>query len=249
MRALLLVLDGMGCGAAPDAHAYGDDGANTLGRIFHLLPTLELPTLFSLGLRRILTGRNSPSRRNHQLASHGRMQPLSPGKNSITGHWEMAGVILKQPFATFNRLPRPFLAELESETGTRFLGNQSLASARVLKKLGEAHLRTGRPILSILPDSAIQIAAHEESFGLQRLYTLCVIVRHLVNPLKIGRVIARPFVGTEVDGFVRTGNRKDFAIPPKDGTILDRAAEAGREIVTIGKIGDIFTHGVRLERA
>lgn len=239
MRALLLVLDGMGCGAAPDAHAYGDDGANTLGRIFSLVPTLDLPTLFSLGLRRILTGRNSPGRRNHQLASHGRMQPLSPGKNSITGHWEMAGVILKQPFATFNRLPRPFLAELESETGTRFLGNQSLASARVLKKLGEAHLRTGRPILSILPDSAIQIAAHEQVLPRHSLDQLCRETRRLANRWRVARVVARPLTGPP-DALRPSKDTHDFGMVPPP-TVLNALADAGHRVESVGKIHALFS--------
>ena len=263
-RAFLIVMDSVGCGGAADADRYGDEGADTLGHIAQACARgegnragiregpLDLPFLASLGLEAAC------------LASSGRPLPLarpaktlrgqwgfavehSAGKDTVTGHWEIAGTPATFAFGHFpdtcpslpNELSEAILREGHLPG---LLGNCHASGTAIIEALGETHCLTGKPILYTSADSVLQIAAHEEEFGLEQLYALCQTVRRLVDPLKIGRVIARPFRGDARTGFVRTGNRKDFVIPPSMGTILDRAAKAGRDIVTIGKIGDIFTH-------
>ena len=262
-RAFLIVLDSVGCGGADDAARYGDEGADTLGHIAKACAEglgdqkglragpLSLPFMESLGLAQactLATGKTGLFRGTEApMGVWGVAKEISQGKDTVSGHWEMAGAPADFAFGYFRETKRSFPADLLNAILAEgklpgILGDCHASGTVIIEELGGEHVRTGKPIFYTSADSVIQIAAHEESFGLQRLYTLCVIVRRLVDPLKIGRVIARPFVGNEADGFVRTGNRKDFAIPPKDGTILDRAAVVGREIVTIGKIGDIFAH-------
>ncbi|MDJ1157661.1 phosphopentomutase [Chelatococcus sp. SYSU_G07232] len=263
-RALLIVLDSVGAGGARDAAAFGDGGADTLGHIAEACATgrgdqaglrsgpLALPRLAALGLAhaaelssgRPLAGVERPAAPRGQW---GCAAEVSKGKDTPSGHWEIAG--RAAPFAwgyfpdTWPSFP-PELTEAVIRAGglPGILGNRHAPGTAIIEELGTEHMRTGKPICYTSVDSVFQIAAHEETFGLERLYDLCRAVRLLVDPLKIGRVIARPFVGTPQTGFTRTGNRKDFAMPPPDGTILDRAMAAGRRVVSVGKIGDIFAH-------
>ncbi len=233
MRALLLVLDSVGCGRAPDAAAYGDEGADTLGHIFAAQPALALPTLFSLGLGKIM-GLPAPD----ATASHGRMRPRSTGKDTTTGHWEIAGVILEKPFATYPAFPAELIRAIEREAGVTFIGNYAQSGTTILAELGAEHVRTGRPILYTSADSVLQIAAHESVIPLPRLYEICRIARRHADAWRIGRVIARPFTG-EPGAFQRTSGRHDYsAIPPR--TILNAIADVGLPVHGVGKISDIF---------
>ena len=256
-RAIWLVLDSLGVGAAPDAGAYGDAGADTFGHIAAACAAaargpLRLPNLSRLGLPQA------------HAAAHGRPAPgfetLPPpeglwghaaeracGKDTPSGHWETAGVVLTQPFALFEQpehsFPEPLLRALVAQGGLPgVLGNCHASGTDILQRLGAEHLRSGRPIVYTSADSVFQIAAHEHAFGLERLYRLCELARTLLAPYHIGRVIARPFVGTAEAGFTRTGHRRDYALPPPAPTLLDAVQAAGGEVVAVGKIGDIFAH-------
>ncbi len=238
MRALLLVLDSVGCGFAPDASLYGDPGANTLGHILAANPGLELSALYSFGLWKILTGDVFDARSQHTVASYGRMQPRSAGKDSVTGHWELTGVILKQGFATFDSIPWPLVEALTKETGMEFLGNTRQSGTAILEQLGAEHLRTGRPILYTSADSVLQIAAHENVLPQEALYDLCRTARRHSDAWAIGRVIARPFTGAP-GGFARTAGRQDYAIiPPR--TVLNAIADEGFPVEAVGKVTDLF---------
>src|SRR5436190_10038094 len=206
MRSLLLVLDSVGCGAAPDAGKYGDATANTLGHIFAANPQLDLPALFSLGLWKIVTGDVFHPRSQRTAASYGRMRECSAGKDTTTGHWEIAGAILDEPFATFPRFPEELVAPIQRETGTEFIGNYSQSGTVILDELGAEHLRSGRPILYTSADSVLQIAAHERVVARSKLYEICRIARRHCDPWRISRVIARPFEG-EPGAFRRTDGR------------------------------------------
>ncbi|MDX7949767.1 phosphopentomutase [Lichenihabitans sp. Uapishka_5] len=262
-RAILLVLDSVGCGAAADAADYGDVGADTLGHIAEACAAgradreglrqglLRLPHLDALGLGgalRLSTGRVPPGfSLPPATASWGFGIERSNGKDTPSGHWELAGTPVDIPWGYFPTknpcFPPAFVATLLAEAGlTGILGNCHASGTNIIDDLGEAHLRTGWPICYTSVDSVLQIAAHEEVFGLDRLYDLCRIARRLCDPLRIGRVIARPFVGVSQADFRRTPHRKDFAVPPPPGTLFERAAEANRSIVSIGKTGDIFAH-------
>jgi phosphopentomutase len=263
-RALVIVLDSVGIGGAEDAAAYGDEGADTVGHIAQACATgagdraglrhgpLRLPNLVALGLGlacQASTGRMPPNLApsGKALAAWGYGVETSMGKDTPSGHWEIAG--LPVPFAwgyfpdAVPTFPAELVAALVREAGLPgILGDRHASGTAVIDELGPEHLRTGKPICYTSVDSVFQIAAHEEAFGLERLYEICRIARRLCDPFRIGRVIARPFVGSAQAGFTRTGNRKDFAIPPPADTILDTLVKAGREVVTVGKIGDIFAH-------
>ena len=238
-RALVIVLDSVGCGHAPDAAAYGDYGADTLGHLYGRIPDLSLPHLESLGLGRILgMAREVPM---HSGSRHFRLTARSAGKDTTTGHWELMGLVLGKPFATFEAFPGELVAELERRGHVRFLGNFAASGTEILKQLGGEHLRTGHPILYTSADSVLQIAAHEERFGLQRLWDLCQTARELLDErgIRVGRVIARPFTGTENTGFQRTANRHDYSLTPGE-TALDRLLAKGVQTIGVGKISDIF---------
>lgn len=263
-RAILIVLDSVGCGGAEDAGLYGDAGADTLGHIAQACAEgrgdreglrsgpLRLPNLVRLGLAhaceastgRPLAGTTKPP---VPEGRHGYGVEVSRGKDTPSGHWEIAGCPVSFQWGYFteteNSFPPDLVAAIVREGGLPgILGNKHASGVAILDELGAEHIRTGKPICYSSVDSVLQIAAHEEHFGLERLYELCRKVRVLVDPLRIGRVIARPFLGSAETGFVRTGNRKDFAIPPPGETILDRLALHGRPVVTVGKIGDIFAN-------
>ena len=251
MRALLLVLDSVGIGNAPDAAKYGDEGANTLGHIFERVPELRLPNLDSLGLQAVVAGgadagsaddiaarRGQRPRLQPDRASYGRMQAKSAGKDTTTGHWEIAGVILDEPFATFGKFPEELVRPIEEEARVQFIGNYARSGTIILEELGAEHVRTRKPILYTSADSVLQIAAHEEVIPISRLYEICAIARRHADAFRIGRVIARPFVG-EAGNFQRTARRHDYSMKPPR-TVLNAINESGAEVIGVGKISDIF---------
>jgi phosphopentomutase len=232
-RCLLIVLDSVGVGAAPDAAEYGDEGADTLGHIM-ARTGLRLPVLDSLGLGRILGEDGGKAPR----ASHGRMRERSAGKDSTTGHWEIAGIVLDEPFAVFERFPDPLLRAIKEETDLDFLGNHPASGTAILEALGAEHMRTGQPILYTSADSVLQIAAHEAVIPVERLYAICEAARRHADGWRIGRVIARPFIGSP-GAFARTERRHDFSMrPPR--SILDAIRKAGIAVTSVGKIADLF---------
>lgn len=238
-RALLIVLDSVGIGHAPDAAAFGDEGANTLGHLREANPDFTLPTLDAAGFaaaERLAAG--IPPDAAITTLSYGCLTATSAGKDTTTGHWELAGAPVTRPFATFESFPAPLLREMEQLSGETFLGNYAQSGTTILEELGARHLETGCPILYTSADSVIQVAAHEETFGLERLYHLCRTLRPLADRERIGRVIARPFTGTP-GKFVRTANRHDFSLTPPP-TILNLLQEVGITTIGVGKISDIF---------
>jgi phosphopentomutase len=232
-RALVIVLDSVGCGGAGDASAYGDEGADTLGHLLDREP-LELPNLARLGLLHAL-GRGAPA--TLPGASWAVMSEASAGKDTTTGHWELAGCVLEEPFDTFDAFPQDLLDEI----GGPFLGNRAASGTEILERLGGEHLRTGWPIVYTSADSVLQIAAHEERYGLKQLYALCQRARDVLDRrgIRIGRVIARPFLGEHAATFQRTANRHDYSLMPPE-TMLNRLQAAGVETIGVGKISDIF---------
>lgn len=240
-RALVIILDSVGCGNAPDAAAFGDSGANTLGHLFERIPGFELPNLASLGLYQVLGLTKSAV---IMLGSHSaKLTEQSAGKDTTTGHWELMGCKLDQPFATFECFPPDLVQELESRGEVTFLGNYASSGTEILTALGEEHLLTGKPILYTSADSVLQIAAHEETFGLQRLWDLCKTARQLLDEkgIPIGRVIARPFLGSSAADFKRTSNRHDYSMMPGE-TILNQLQSRGVQTIGVGKISDIFAN-------
>lgn len=234
MRALLLILDSVGIGGAPDAAQYGDAGADTLPHILEQCPKLQLPTLWSLGLGHVLQQAPVESLQG----SYGQMHPQSKGKDSTTGHWEIAGVILDEPFTVFEEFPSDLVRSIEAECNVQFIGNYPRSGTEILKDLGELHLRTGHPILYTSADSVLQIAAHEEVIPLTRLYEICTVARRHCDAYRIARVIARPFVG-EPGHFTRTAGRHDFSMKPPR-TVLNALIEAELPVISIGKVADLF---------
>ncbi len=247
-RAFLFILDSFGIGGASDAAKFGDEGANTLCHIAdHMV--LKLPHMASLGLGLAsegATGRN-PLHPTPLIGRWGHASEVSNGKDTITGHWEIAGVPVPFDWGYFPRTVPAFPpALIDGIVGRcKLPGLLSLAHAsgtEVIDDFGEEHIRSGRPIAYTSADSVIQIAAHEEHFGLQRLYDVCQVARELTYPMNIGRVIARPFIGNRRGEFSRTGHRKDYAVVPPQPTLLKRLSDAGRDVVSVGKIGDIYAH-------
>jgi phosphopentomutase len=238
VRALLLVLDSVGIGGAPDAANYGDEGANTLGHILEQVPDLRLPNLESLGLPELLPAHRPYGSYTTYKGSYGRMQESSAGKDTTTGHWEIAGVILEEPFATFERFPDDLVRAIERDAGVQFIGNYPQSGTTILAELGAEHVRTGKPILYTSADSVLQIAAHEQVVRIDRLYDICTVARQHADRFRIGRVIARPFTGPE-GNFSRTSRRHDFSMEPPR-TILNAISESGHAVIGIGKISDIF---------
>ena len=244
-RVVLLVLDSVGAGELPDAHLYGDEGSDTLGNIAKVAG-LRVPTLRSLGLARVAAiGGESPA----PLGAFGRMAEASAGKDSVTGHWEMMGVVLERPFPTFpHGFPAEVMREFETRIGRRAIGNVVASGTAIIDALGPEHVRTGAPIVYTSADSVFQIAAHESVIPLAELYRMCGLAFDIVGRgMGVGRVIARPFVG-EPGHFTRTTNRRDFALDPFQPTLFDGLKAAGHEVVGIGKIEDLFA-GRGLTRA
>jgi phosphopentomutase len=241
-RVILIVLDSVGCGDAPDAAAFGDAGSNTLSDIARAVGGLRLPNMGRLGLGNLTQISGVPP---VQIASgaFGRLTETSAGKDTTTGHWELAGVILNQPFPTYpNGFPRDLITEYEARIGRGILGNYPASGTEILKELGEEHLRTGKPIVYTSADSVFQVAAHEEIISCDELYRLCEVARELLSgEHAVGRVIARPFIG-KPGGFTRTEGRRDFSLEPPGNTILDILKASGKSVMGVGKIEDIFAH-------
>jgi phosphopentomutase len=238
-RIIWIILDSVGIGEAPDAAAYGDTGSHTLGNLARLRP-LRLPHLCRLGLGNIRQLAGLPPSPD-PVACYGRCAPASPGKDTTTGHWEMAGILLDRPFPLYpNGFPREVMDEFERRIGRRTLGNKPASGTEIIRELGEEHMRTGSPIVYTSADSVFQVAAHEEVIPLPELYRICEIAREILRgPHEVGRVIARPFVG-EPGAFTRTANRHDFAVPPPRGMLLDALEAASVPVIAVGKIFDIF---------
>ncbi len=237
-RAIVIVMDSVGVGELPDAASYGDQGSNTVGNIARRVP-LRVPTLRSLGFGRVADIGGAPAAA--PLAATGRMAEASAGKDSVTGHWEMMGIVLDRPFPTFpDGFPPEIIAEFARLAGRGVLGNKAASGTAIIDELGPAHMRTGALIVYTSADSVFQIAAHEEIVPIAELYRACEIAYRLVGEgLGVGRVIARPFVGAP-GAFKRTANRRDYALPPSGETLLDRLTAASLPVVAIGKIEDLF---------
>ena len=233
------MLDSVGAGELPDAGTYGDQGSDTLGNISRAVP-LRVPALRSLGLSRVSTVRDDPPAAAPRGA-FGRMAEASPGKDSVTGHWEIAGLILDRPFPLFPEgFPPEIMSEFERRIGRRTLGNKAASGTAIIDELGPEHVRSGFPIVYTSADSVFQIAAHEEVVPLPQLYEFCETAFDLVGRGRgVGRVIARPFVGRP-GSFSRTANRRDFALTPFAPTLLDVLKAAGVPVIAIGKIEDLF---------
>jgi phosphopentomutase len=263
-RAILIVLDSFGIGGAEDARSFGDEGADTLGHIAAACAKgrgdrpglrqgpLHLPNLARLGLQAAAeesTGKKLPDL-GHNGAIEGRFGhgvEISKGKDTPSGHWEIAGAPVMFDWGYFPEtipcFPKGLTdALIEGARLPGIIGNKHASGTTIIAELGEEHIQTGKPICYTSADSVFQIAAHETYFGLDRLYEVCRIARRLTDPLRIGRVIARPFVGENVTDFVRTANRKDYSVPPPEPTLLDRLTARGSRVIGIGKIGDIFAH-------
>ena len=232
-------MDSVGIGELPDAAAYGDEGSNTVGNIAKRIP-LKVPTLRSLGFDRLVSIGGTPLAAAPRAAT-GRMAEASAGKDSVTGHWEMMGVVLDRAFPTFpNGFPPEIIREFSRLTGRGVLGNKAASGTTIVDELGPEHMKSGALIVYTSADSVFQIAAHEDVVPVRELYRACEIAYTLVGEgLGVGRVIARPFVGTP-GHFKRTSNRHDYALPPSGETLLDRVKASGQPVVAIGKIEDLF---------
>jgi len=241
-RVILVVLDSVGCGDAPDAADYGDEGSNTLANTAQAVGGLKLPHLGRLGLGNIISIEGVPTA-EAPLAAFGRLTERSPGKDTTTGHWELAGLPLSRAFPTYpNGFPPEIISEFERRIGRGTLGNFPASGTTVIEQLGDEHLRTGKPIVYTSADSVFQIAVHEEVIPVSELYRMCQIARELLSgEHAVGRVIARPFVG-QPGNFTRTERRRDFSLAPFGDTILDVLKADGREVMGVGKIEDIFAH-------
>ncbi|MDH3589247.1 MAG: phosphopentomutase [Gammaproteobacteria bacterium] len=256
-RAVIVILDSFGIGATADADRFGDTGANTLGGIARYRATqanggLQLPQLTRLGLMHAAKESCGEfpagcAGGDDIIGAYGHAAELSSGKDTPSGHWEIAGVPVLYDWGYFTAKENTFPPELLQKFVARcelpgVLANCHSSGTVIVAELGEEHVRTGKPIVYTSADSVFQIACHEEAFGLERLYEICDVARELVDQYNIGRVIARPFVGTAADNFVRTGNRRDLAVPPPAPTVLDKLVASGGTVIGIGKIPDIYAH-------
>jgi phosphopentomutase len=241
-RVILIVLDSVGCGDAPDAAEYGDSGSNTLGNIARAVGGLTLPNLGKLGLGN-LTDILGVSPAAKTTGAYGRLTEVSAGKDTTTGHWELGGVILDHPFPVYpDGFPDGLMNEFESRIGRKTIGNYPASGTEIIKELGEEHFNTGKPIIYTSADSVFQVAAHEDVIPIAELYHICEIARELLSgEHAVGRVIARPFEGP-VGNFTRTERRKDFSLDPLGLTILDVVKAANFDMMGVGKIEDIFNH-------
>ncbi|MBE3591773.1 MAG: phosphopentomutase [Thermoanaerobacter sp.] len=238
-RVILIVLDSVGVGELPDAYKFGDEGSNTLGHVTEKTG-IGLPNMGKLGLGNIIPLKSVPKNPN-AIGGYGKMAEKSAGKDTTTGHWEIAGLFIEKPFPIYpHGFPEEIIKEFEKRIGRKVLGNKPASGTEIIKELGEEHVKTGYPIVYTSADSVFQVAAHEDIIPVEELYRICEIAREILKgDHALGRVIARPFTGTP-GNFVRTGNRRDFSLKPFEPTILDMLKEAGYEVFAIGKIEDIF---------
>lgn len=241
-RAIIIVLDSLGIGEMPDAAKYGDEGSNTLGNIAKFVEGFRLPNLEKLGIANIEGIDNLPSNPSPD-ASFGRMAEKSPGKDTTTGHWEIAGIILDKPFPIYPEgFPKEIISEFEKQINTKILGNVSASGTEIINKLGMEHVNTGYPIVYTSADSVFQIAAHEDVIPVDRLYEICQIARGILKgEHAVGRVIARPFIGSQ-GNYKRTERRRDFSLIPPQKTLLDYISDNNYQVKTVGKIEDIFAN-------
>ncbi|MGE5612982.1 MAG: phosphopentomutase [Bacillota bacterium] len=239
-RVIIIVMDSAGIGELPDAAAYGDEGSNTLGNIAAAVEGFSLPNLEKLGLGRI-DGVTNYKPVENPMGCYGKMIERSAGKDTTTGHWEIAGIILDKPFPVYpDGFPEEIITRFEERIGTKTIGNYAASGTEIISKLGQQHVKTGYPIVYTSADSVFQVAAHEEVIPVEKLYRICMIAREiLTGDHAVGRVIARPFEGT-AGNFRRTPRRRDFSLKPVKKTILDYIAENGMEVKAVGKIEDIF---------
>lgn len=261
-RAIIIVLDSFGIGALPDAHKFGDIGSDTLGHIdeycFNHNITFNIPNLLKLGLGKAyhtVNGKNLHCDNDSYAlnGSFGACREVSSGKDTSSGHWEIAGCPVLFDWGYFtaktNTFPQDLLNKIMQKSGVKgFLGNCHASGTDIIRDLGDQHIQTGFPIIYTSADSVFQIACHEEHFGLDNLYRLCNIVREALTPYNIARVIARPFLGDKPENYTRTGNRKDYSVLPSSKTLLDVCVSEGGKTIAVGKIGDIYAHqGTTLE--
>lgn len=239
-RVIIIVLDSVGIGELPDASAYGDTGSNTLGNIAGSIKGFALPNMERLGLG-CIRGISGIGEDLDPIGCFGKMAERSAGKDTTTGHWELAGITLDKPFPLYpNGFPEDVMQRFENAIGTKTLGNYPASGTEIIKVLGQQHVMTGYPIVYTSADSVFQIAAHEDVIPIERQYEICRIAREILTAEHaVGRVIARPFTGSE-GNFVRTANRRDFSLKPPAKTMLDRVKDAGMEVKAVGKIEDIF---------
>lgn len=242
-RIFTVVLDSVGIGAAGDAEAFGDAGADTLGHISRQVPGMKIPHLQSLGIANVHRLPHVRAAEN-TLGYYARLREASNGKDTMTGHWEMMGLHITTPFKTFTEtgFPQELIEELERRTGRVIIGNKSASGTAILDELGEEEIATGHMIVYTSADSVLQICGNEETFGLEELYRCCEIARELTmrDEWKVGRVIARPYVGRKKGEFRRTSNRHDYALKPYGATALNALKDAGYDVISVGKIADIF---------
>lgn len=240
-RVILIVLDSVGIGELPDAKEYKDQGSNTLSNIIKTLGFIALPNLEAMGLG-LIQGVEGLMKIKDPIASYGRMAEASKGKDTSTGHWEIAGLIIDKPFPTYpGGFPKHIMDSFKKQTGLDYLGNKAASGTEIIMELAEEHIKTGKPIIYTSADSVFQIAAHEDVIPVDRLYEICRIARNIADKYNIGRVIARPFTGSK-GSFKRTERRRDFSLAPAGETVLDRLKAKGLPTIGIGKIGDIFSH-------
>lgn len=242
-RITVIVLDGVGVGATPDAVDYGDEGSNSIGNTARVLGGIDLPNMGKLGLGNIIDIEGMPPVVEPQ-GGYGKMQPISAGKDTISGHWEMMGIYLPHPSPTYPQgFPDDIIQSFENRIGLKTLANYPSSGTEIIKELGEEHMRTGFPIVYTSADSVFQIAAHEEIIPLKELYQISQIAREMLKgEHAVGRVIARPFVGNDANDFKRTKNRRDFSREPESDTVMDKLVQAGLDVWSVGKIDDIFAH-------
>lgn len=242
-RIFVIVMDSLGIGAMPDSERFGDIGVNTLGHISESVESLHIPNLQKLGMAN-LTPLKQVEAVQRPLGYYGKMREKSNGKDTMTGHWEMMGLEVTKPFKTFTEtgFPAELIEELERRTGRKIIGNKSASGTEILEELGEEEVSTGHMIVYTSADSVLQICGNEETFGLEELYRCCEIARELTmkDEWKVGRVIARPYVGKKRGEFKRTSNRHDYALQPFGKTALDALKDAGLDVISVGKIKDIF---------
>lgn len=242
-RIFCVVMDSVGCGTAPLSHQYNDEGANTIAHIAEVCNGIHLPTLEKLGYGYLsdIKGVSKPEKITGCVM---KADELSTGKDTMTGHWEMMGIHTTVPFKTFTDtgFPKELIQLLEEKTGHKIIGNCAASGTEILKDLGEEHVKTGAMIVYTSADSVLQIACHEKYFGLEELYRCCQIARDICmkEEYKVGRIIARPFLGETKEDFKRTSNRHDYALSPSSSTTLDSLKEVGYDVISIGKINDIF---------